>query len=246
MPSRRRLVAIGIVTLLIGILALFPARVAYQWFAPPGVQVSGLQGTIWSGSAVGGAVNGVYFRDLRWQFKPLRLMQGHLAYTIDLLPDGGFLAGDVGVGLGGDIHLNDLRGSIPLKLLAGPTGLRGLGGTANADITRLHLSDGLPVEAVGNLDVIGLLLPLVAPAPLGTFRAEFLEDASGDIVGSVQDTGAVIELVGRIVLKENRAYEFLGRIAANADTPPQIRQQLQFLGTPNDRGQYELRLEGQL
>jgi hypothetical protein len=35
-------------------------------------------------------------------------------------------------------------------------------------------------------------------------------------------------------------------LTATGDTPAPVRQQLQFLGSANDRGQHELRLEGQL
>ena len=49
--SPKTLLPVGLLTFVAAFIMLFPARVAYDWFAPPAVQMSGLDGTIWSGSA---------------------------------------------------------------------------------------------------------------------------------------------------------------------------------------------------
>ena len=46
MPTRRRLIIAGILTLVAGLIILFPARVAYNWIAPPGISLSGISGSI--------------------------------------------------------------------------------------------------------------------------------------------------------------------------------------------------------
>jgi hypothetical protein len=56
----------------------------------------------------------------------------------------------------------------------------------------------------------------------------------------------VLELVGTIRLTPDRNYEFIGQVAAKPNAPLNITQQLQYLGTPNSRGQREFRLEGRL
>jgi len=118
-------------------------------------------------------------------------------------------------------------------------------GSLKVDFERLQLSDGMPVAAQGVVEVSGLLLPLVAPAPIGGFRAEFFTQQDG-IVASVQDTDGILDLAGSLKLTSDRNYTFLGQLAAKPETPAQLREQMRFLGSPNERGQYELRLEGQL
>ncbi|HNP36450.1 MAG TPA: type II secretion system protein N [Woeseiaceae bacterium] len=244
--TKRRLLLVGFATCLLGIVVLFPARVAYRWFAPASLVLSGISGSIWRGTAAAGMVSNVYVRNLTWRFKPGRLPRGEVAYAVEALPAGGFLDGRIGINFGGSLMLSQLRVSLPLSMLDTATGISGLRGTANASLDQMTLSGGLPVSADGSVDVAGLVLPIVAPEPLGNFRAEFQTGADGNIVANVQDTQAVIDIAGRLLLRSDRAYEFLGRIAATDDTPESVRKQLQFLGSPNERGQYELRLEGQL
>jgi general secretion pathway protein N len=245
MPTRRRLIIAGLITLIAGLIIMFPARVAYNWFAPAGVAINGIRGTIWSGAAGHVSANGVYVGNLRWRIKPLRLFTGKLAYKIEGRPASGFLEGNAAVGFGGRIYLEDLTGSLPVQGFERSTGMRGLAGTANIHFERLVIDAGLPIAAIGTVDVVGLLLPLVDQSPLGGFHAEFFTQEDG-IVASIEDVESVIELAGSLTLTNDRKYQFLGQVAAKADTPPQLRQQLRFLGSANDRGQYELRLEGQL
>ena len=60
------------------------------------------------------------------------------------------------------------------------------------------------------------------------------------------DTDGIIDLAGSLQISPDRSYQFIAQLAAKADTPASVKQQMQFLGSPNERGQHELRLEGQL
>lgn len=88
------------------------------------------------------------------------------------------------------------------------------------------------------------MLPLVSPVPIGGFRAEFFTQGGG-IGASVEDTDGLVDLAGSLNIGDDGNYRFLGLLAATPATPPQLQNQMLFLGSPNERGQYELRLEGQ-
>ena len=79
MPQQKRLVILGISTLVIALLVQFPARVAYHWAAPAELSLSGISGSIWQGAAAEGQVNLIYLRNLRWKFSPWSLFVGKLA-----------------------------------------------------------------------------------------------------------------------------------------------------------------------
>ena len=245
MPTRRRLIVVGLLTLAAGLVILFPARVAYNWFAPPGIVISGISGSIWSGAARRVSIGDFYVGNLTWRAHPHRLLLGQLAYAIQGRPAGGFIESNFAIGFGGSIYLNDLIGSAPIQLLEKVSGIRGLRGNASVKLERLTLSDGVPIAADGTLEVSDLTLPLVAATPIGGFRAEFFTQQDG-VMASVEDTDGVVDLAGSFTLTRDRNYRFLGQLAAKPETPAQVRQQMVFLGTPNERGQYELRLEGQL
>ncbi len=245
MTDRRRLILAGAAAFVAGLIILFPARVAWHWFAPPGAALGGIEGSVWRGSAREASTNGLYVRDVAWRWLPGRLFTGRWAYRIEAVPGSGFINLDIGVSPGGTVYLQDLRGSVPLAVLESLVGVPGIQGTANVNMPTLRLAGGVPVAAAGTIEVSGLVVPLVAPAALGGYRAE-VQTKEDTIVASVQDDGAVVDLAGRLQLGPDRDYDFLGYVAPTDSTPPPLLQQLRYLGTPNDRGQYELRLSGRL
>lgn len=243
--SRKTLLLAGLLTFVAAFVATFPARIAYEWFAPPAVQLSGLDGTIWSGSAAEASVAGVYLHGVEWRLRPLRLFTGKLAASVEASPSSGFLEADVAVGLGGDIMLENVNGSLPLRDFATIARMPGLSGNASLQIAALRIRDGLPVAAEGTLAVADLVAPMVDPAPIGGYRAEFFTD-EGAVVASIEDVNGVFDLAGSLTISADRNYQFIGKVAATDSTSEKLRGQLRFLGSPNNRGQHDVRLEGEL
>lgn len=243
--SPKTLLPVGLLTFVAAFIMLFPARVAYDWFAPPAVQMSGLDGTIWSGSAAELSASGLYLRELKWRLRPLRLVTGKVAARIEARPSSGFLEAEIAVGLGGDIMLSDVNGSLPLRDFATITRMPGLAGNASLQFNELRIRDGLPVVADGTLAVADLVAPMVDPASIGGYRAEFFTDDNA-VVASVEDDNGVFDLAGSLTVSGDRNYQFLGKVAATDSTSEKLKRQLRFLGSPNDRGQHDIRLEGQL
>ena len=134
---------------------------------------------------------------------------------------------------------------MPLSALADAFPLSGIEGDVSLQFEELVIKGGVPVEATGTINIANLVSRYLAPTPLGDFRAEF-QTADDGILGSVEAVSGVLELAGTIRLTQDRNYKFVGQVAAKPNAPLSITQQLQFLGTPNSRGQREFRLEGQL
>ncbi len=243
--NRKTLLFVGLLTFVAAFLFMFPARIAYNWLAPPTLQLAGLDGTIWSGSANEASISGLYFRDLKWRLRPLRVFTGKLAASIEASPSSGFLQADVAAGIGGDITLGDVNASLPLRDFAALARMPGLSGNASIQLVKLRIRDGLPVAAEGTVAVADLVAPMVDPSPIGSYRAEFFTDA-GAVVASVEDVSGMFDLAGSLTISGDRNYQFLGKVAATDSTPEKLRRQLRFLGAPNDRGQHDIRLEGQL
>lgn len=245
MTVRSRLAILGLVTLLIGLVALFPARVAYHWASPPGVAIAGIEGTVWSGRAREAEVAGLYLQNINWRMRPLAIFTGRIAYAVEADAASGFAAADVALGLGGSAALENLTASLALSALQDAVGMPGLDGAVSAQFARLEFADGVPVAANGTLEIANLRAPIVHRSALGGFRAEFFTQDTG-IVASVEDVDAVVDVAGSLSLGADRNYQFIGQVAPTDKTPAELRDQMRFLGTPNERGNYEMRLEGQL
>ena len=245
MPRTSRLLTAGLITLFLGLLIFFPARVAYRWFAPDTIAAAGIDGSVWRGTAREARASGVYVRNLSWRFKPLSLLTGKLAYAVEASPSAGFLDARVALGVTGNVTMNDVKASLPISALQQAVSIPGLGGELNVQFERLQFEDGLPVTADGTVEVANLVAPPVYRSSIGGYRAEFFTQESG-VMASVEDTDGVIDLAGSLQISADRSYQFIAQLAAKSNTPASVRQQMQFLGSANERGQHELRLEGKL
>jgi hypothetical protein len=234
---------LGVLALTLGLLSLFPARVAYHWFAPPEFAMSGIHGTVWVGSAAEASAGGLYVRNLSWRIRPLQLFTGKLGYRVSASPPAGILEFDIGVSFGGSITLKSLTAALPLALFAESLNIRGLEGDATLQFSHIELRNGLPLEADGTLRVANLVTPLTGRDSLGGYKADFYTQDSG-ITASIEETDGVVDLAGSLQVNRDRTFVFVGQIVAKPETPAGILQQMRFLPPANDRGQHELRLEG--
>ena len=239
----RGLVLVAVATLVVGLLAMFPARVAYQWASSPLIAMSGIEGTIWSGSARQFGTNGVYLSDLRWRIRPLQLFTGKASYRLSGTPISGSFDADLSIGLGGKITVKNLAAFVPMQMLEGAANVPGLRGSASLQFERLEMVDGRPAALDGSIDVANLVVPMLSRSSIGGYRADFFTQNNG-IIASVEDTDGVVDLAGRLEVRHDGSYEFLGKVKAKPNTPDSIISQLKYLPPADDSGQHELRLEG--
>jgi general secretion pathway protein N len=245
MLTRKRLIAAGLATFIVGVMLSFPARVPYNWLSSPEFRLSGISGTVWRGQAAEGSVAGVYLGDLQWSFQPLAIFRGRLAYRLESNSAFGTIHSVVGAGLNGSVTLQDFAGTFSLQEFRDMFQLQGFDGTLQADFESILLQDGFPTAATGSLRLSNLLAPQLSPLAIGDYRAEFTSNADG-ILGSVEDSGGVLDVAGSILLGLDRSYSFVGTVAALPDAPPGLTNQLQFLGSPDARGYRDFRIEGRL
>jgi general secretion pathway protein N len=245
MKNRKRLVLAGIATFVIGLIITFPARVAYQWFAPDDFKLSGINGSVWRGNAAQGTAGGVYLADVNWSFRPLGLLGGKLEFASSSKLASGFFDANVAVGIGGSLTLSDVAGALALDTLADVLPLSGIEGDVSVQFEELVVENGLPVEATGTLSIGNLVSRYLSPTRLGDYEVEFQTQDDG-ILGSVESIRGVLELAGTIKLRRDRTYQFIGKVAATPAAPINIAQQLQLLGSPDAQGKRDFRIEGQL
>lgn len=243
--NRKRSLVLGIVTFLIGTILLFPARVAYQWFAPESVRLNSINGSVWSGNVSEGLVGGVYFTNLNWTFKPLSLFVGQLSFDTSVNTTAGQISTIASVGVTGKVSLSDFIGNLALAAIHPAIQANRVDGTLNIQMDTLVLTNGWPTRAEGTISIGNLVAGAIGPDPLGNFRAQITTEESG-IVGLVEDTGAILDVTGTLQLSGDRSYSLIGFVAANNDTPALVNQNLRFLGSPDQNGQRPFRFEGSL
>lgn len=243
MPAWKRLLAIGVVVCVLGLLITLPARVVHDWVSPEQLKLAGIDGSLWSGSADEAMIQGVYLRKLKWDFQPLSLLVGKAAYTVRAEPAGGFVDANVAVGLGGEIRIDGLNAAIPLSTLQNVLRLDGVDGEITLRLDEMQLSDGWPTQASGQAGVSNLVMRALSPAPLGNYKAEFQTTDDG-VLGSVEDLSGMLKVAATLQLNPDRSYALTGQVGPTATASSAVVEQLGYLGTPDARGLREFRLEG--
>jgi general secretion pathway protein N len=241
----KRLIFLGLIVFLAVMVATFPARVAYTWFAPAELQLSGIEGSIWNGSAAEGFAAGAYIQNINWQFKPMALLSGNLAYQTSSNPASGSMKSEVAVGVNGELTLSNLTGNLPLDLVHPAFQQNGIRGDITLEFDSVVISNGMPSTVVGTVIVADFFVPDLSTSALGDFKADF-RTIDGIIVGTVDDAAAVIDVDGTISLNSDRSYTFIGTVAPTSATPASIVNQLPYLGSANESGRHDFRFEGQL
>ena len=233
----------GVLVLVLGLIIMFPARVAIGWFAPAEVAIGGIEGSVWRGKANEAAFNGIYVRDVEWRLNVLQLFTGKLSYSIEATPVSGFLESDISVGFSGMLTMTDLTAALPLDLLADAINVPGLQGNVSLVFDRVEVVDGLATAADGTAQIADLKIPIFGRDSLGGYKVEFFTQDNG-ITASIEDTDGVLDMAGSLQLNADRSFEFIALVIAKPEAPQGIRQLLQAVPAANDRGQRELRYEG--
>ena len=241
----KRYVIAGILVFLCVLIAGFPARVAYNWFAPPAVNLTGLSGSVWHGTAEEGLASGAYFRNLNWKFRPGALLSGALAFDLSAQPAGGQIAAVVSVTAAGGLKLSDLNGALPLELVHQTFQKEGIRGDVALAFNELVLENGIASQMDGKVEVNNFFVPNLSAAPLGNYAAQF-QAQDGSITANVTDTAGVLEVEGVLTVTPDQSYSFVGDVGARPGSPPSIEDQLRFLGSPDNRGMRQFRFEGSL
>jgi general secretion pathway protein N len=227
------------------LITTFPARVAYNWFAPPDIVLTGVEGSVWNGVASEGVAAGAYIKKLEWSVEPKTLLTGKLSFKLSAEPGAGKINANVTVGLNNSLVLTDLIGTLPLDIVHQAFQQEGIRGDLSLNFEKMVVENGLPVDVSGNVTVANFYEPGLSASKIGDFKAEF-QSENGNIIGSIDDISGILNVEGTITLSPNRSYSIIGNVAARPNAPPSVNQRLQFLGSADERGFRPFRFEGSL
>lgn len=228
-----RLAVAGSLTLLVGLVLLFPARVAYQWFGPDEVRLGTLSGSVWNGSADEASFAGVYLSDVRWAFRPARLLRGALSFAVQASPASGFIEAQVEVGVTGVLTIRELTASLPLELLRGVTRNPGLAGSLSVELDEARLDGRVPVAGQGTFRVANLVVPQLHAASIGGYRGA-LETQDAGVLLTYEDSDGLIDIEGRIDIQADGNFRHTARLQAKANTPGPLREGIGMMPLASD------------
>jgi general secretion pathway protein N len=246
--------ALGIGAYLAFALSSFPAGTAYAWFAPAGLQVQGLEGTLWSGRAAAANVGELALHDVRWSVHAWQLLLGRLAADLRAQLDEGFVAAHVKA-TRSHVSLSEVRASTSLPTLRPLLPVGGVRGEANLTLSALEIdvAKAWPTKVIGDLKLLQLeTVPFSVTGargklvPIGNYAVRFTEGA-GPINATFNDTGGPLEVSGTLVVNAARGYKLDGLIKTRPDAPQELVDGLDVVASePDAEGRRRLSLNGSL
>jgi general secretion pathway protein N len=229
----------------IAFAGVFIARMPAAWLIPAGRSqgtCASIDGSLWSGSCAGLTVHGTPVGDLSWELHALRLLTGRLAAHVTVTGAANGTA-DVELGLGEHVSARHVLADFPLdpKLVPGlPPALHG---RAHLDLALAQIQHGVITQLQGRIEAHDLEERSGANTPLGSYVVTF-PAASGDPVGQIRDLGGPLAIEGTLHLTRQPGFELEGLIAARNGAPPELINNLRFLGTPDASGRRTFSLSG--
>ncbi len=243
--KRLAFIAAGLAAFLVFLVAMVPAtQIARR--LPAGMALSGVGGTIWSGSARALTVNGREFGATDWSCSPWRLFLLEWSCRVSLRPPGGEVSGDISGDFGKVIEAGAITGRLPITVFEGLVTPRGWTGDIELDVADVRIVERRPVFATGKL----YLRSLKAPGPhgqlLGDFELVVGEGTVGTkaLNGRLRDLGGPLHVRGAVELDHDGRYLLSGDAAPGPGAGPAIFDTLGFLGPPDSQGRRPFTIEG--
>jgi general secretion pathway protein N len=199
---------------------------------PPTIQCAPVSGTLWNGSCGSVVANGMPVGRLNWKLHPLRLFSGKLAAHVDLQRADAFVRGDVESSFDqSEVTLRDVDAALPIDPSIArqfPPNLRGKG---TAKLQMLQMEKGIITAVRGRVEG----RDLVQQYPLGSFAVTFPGN-EGEPVGQIESLGGPMDVEGTLRLTREPGFAVEGTVASGADIHPELARQLEYLGSPDERG----------
>lgn len=228
-----------------------PAAVVWQ-YAPaiPGLELSGLSGTLWNGQVQDVNVQGVSLSQLSWTFQPSALLRGNLALDVSIGHTRSPLSGRAQLAFdGNNLNISNLfaRSSLeyiqsqsPVELPAEATG------HLNLEASKLVLNQSGCQSLSGQLRLQqGEVISPVAQLDIGQIDSSLSCANNGFRINATQQSD-MFESTGHINLAINGQYQLESHVTPTEFTPTNIIQGLAYIGKDQGEGRYALSFNGRI
>lgn len=242
----RSLVLIGLLSFVGFVVVSAPVATIWPRIAArqPTLNLSGLSGTLFDGSASAVSVQGrMVARPLHWTFSPLSLLAARLGFHVDGALDGLRFDGKVARTLGGEIAVDAMQGTGSLKGLLNLTGdtFLPVDGDVVISIDSLRLANNFPKQLAGELRIGNVRWSLTKePQLLGDFAIAIATEADV-IVARVSPTAGPLDVGGEIRVMADRNYEVDLKVKAKPEATPAIQNLVRTLGEADTEGYFRIK-----
>lgn len=207
-----------------------------------------LDGSVWQGSAVVATFGkrSQRLESLQWALQPAALFLGRVQAEVSFRYDNQNVSTTVGRNLSG-LYLHEFKGTLAAVTLGtlSPQLAFGMTGLFQFDLAELALDGEQLARAEGSIYWRDAGFELNNTA-IGNFELRLTTADDGRINGVVRDLDGPLKVNGTLQLQPTGEYTFAGTVELRDTQRDDLRQGLRFIGTPNAKGTYTIKHQGQL
>jgi hypothetical protein len=225
------------------------ARMPASWLIPTSganALCASVDGSLWSGSCSAMSIAHNPVGDVSWELHPLRLFLGQLAVHATAVHGTAQASADVELSFGQRITARKLVGDLPLDPAIIPGLPASLRGQAHFDLPLARLEHGIVTQLQGRIEVHDLEDRSGEATALGSYVIEFPAAAAGEPVGKLHDLDGPLAVEGTMRLTRQPGFDLQGEVTARPGAPPELINNIRFLGSPNALGRRPFGISGTL
>ena len=212
-----------------------------RWVAtalPATIECAAPSGTVWTGRCAALRVGSTLLGQTSWTLRWRELLRARLGGELSIQQPGLTLSAFVSASPTGTLSAREVVGDVQLGYAVVERLAPNLRGRLALDLDEVVVRDGWIRALRGVVRVDGLQQTYPQALALGSYRIEFAgqPDASGRLLGQLQDTGGPLDVRGTLALPANPGYELTGSVATRAETPATLANQIRFLGSADAAG----------
>ena len=231
-------------------LVTFPAEYAYQAVHAriKNLSLSGINGSLWSGSAGYVQYRSTPLGSLNWSLHPHDILRGHLETDFSLSSDEMLTKGTAGREIFGAAYTKNLEGHLPAALLGKLLGIKNVvpAGKLHFSMQRMEFSPkGRLESAIGRItwEQAGISSP--AQAVLGNLNVQVSTEKEG-IVFNISDENSPIKVKADLLVCPDGKYELNGKLIPTPAAQAGLSKSLSMLGKPDKNGVIKIKYAGRL
>jgi general secretion pathway protein N len=245
--------ALGVGAYLVFALSALPATTAVRWTVPAEMRLTGVQGTVWSGSAASATIRGIPVQDVRWRVHPWTLLTGRVGANVEARLADGFLNAEITTTTS-RIQSDNLRAGMSLTTLALMVpAVKSTRGQASVTLSSIEIENGRVSNVRGELKLASIEVAPFIPngssnlLPLGNYTVTFGEAPQGSVAGRFVDNGGPLEVAGTLAVDAALQFTFDALIKPRAGAPQMLVDGLnQMAEDPDADGRRRLTFKGSL
>lgn len=248
-PSHQTLAlgAAGLILYLIFLAVLFPAGLAWSLAQKdlPGLKLSGIEGSLWKGSA-----SHAYYRNeplgrLEWRLSPWALISARPGADIHLQRDGESFEATIRQAEDNGLLASNLRLSLHGETLRNWTAPYLLHGEIKAELSSLNYRPGKQIQAEGRITIDNAEVEGPQSLALGRIDARIEPAAEGSEL-TFENKDSPLDMKGNIRVNPNGNYRVTAGVLNRDKRRKDIIEALKVMGKQDATGRTQLSYYGRL